>query len=155
MINSPSAAYIHVPFCAHRCGYCDFTLVAGKDHLVGDYLRALEIELRSLASPQPIRTLFRGGGTPTHLSADDRDRLLRLIRGWFELLPGFEFSVEANPKGLGREKVDVLAAHGVNRVSLGVQSFDAGILKTLERDHDAVQIEAAATLLAERIGNYS
>src|SRR4029077_12076938 len=95
--ESPSAAYVHVPFCAHRCGYCDFTLVAGKDHLVGDYLRALEIELSSLVRPRTLRTLFLGGGTPTHLTAPELDRLLELVRAWFELAPECEFSVEANP----------------------------------------------------------
>jgi oxygen-independent coproporphyrinogen III oxidase len=153
--ESPSAAYVHVPFCAHRCGYCDFTLVAGKDHLVGDYLRALEIELSSLERRQPVRTLFLGGGTPTHLPAAALDRLLAILDDWFELLPGFEFSVEANPAGLDRDKVEILAAHGVNRVSLGVQSFDSQILKVLERDHDAAQVEIATALLAERIANVS
>src|SRR4029077_17179703 len=97
--ESPSAAYVHVPFCAHRCGYCDFTLVAGKDHLVGDYLRALEIELRSLKHPQSVRTLFLGGGTPAYLNHDAFYRLLLIVGDWFDLLPGYEFSVEANPAG--------------------------------------------------------
>jgi oxygen-independent coproporphyrinogen-3 oxidase len=151
----PTAAYIHVPFCAHRCGYCDFTLVAGKDHLVGDYLRALEIELRSLQLPRTVATLFVGGGTPTHLSYRDLDRLLALLGRWFNLSAGCEFSVEANPSGFGREKVEVLAAHGVNRVSLGVQSFDKQMLVVLERDHHASEIEAAAALLSERIPRFS
>lgn len=154
-IDSPTAAYIHVPFCAHRCGYCDFTLVAGKDHLVGDYLRALEIELESLGSPRTVSTLFLGGGTPTHLTCGALERLLALVGDWFIFAPGFEFSVEANPAGLDYDKVEILAAQGVNRVSLGVQSFDGPVLKLLERDHDAAQVEAAAALLAGKIGNFS
>jgi oxygen-independent coproporphyrinogen-3 oxidase len=153
--GSPTAAYVHVPFCAHRCGYCDFTLVAGKDHLVGDYLRALAIELESLEFRRRVQTLYLGGGTPTHLDCGALERLLALIDQWFELLPSYEFSLEANPAGLDRAKIDLLAAHGVNRVSLGVQSFDAEVLKLLERDHDAVQIEAATELIAERIPNFS
>ncbi len=62
------AAYIHVPFCAHRCGYCNFTLVAGRDDLIGDYLTAIERELGWLETPREVDTLFLGGGTPTHLS---------------------------------------------------------------------------------------
>jgi oxygen-independent coproporphyrinogen-3 oxidase len=155
LTEAPTAAYIHVPFCAHRCGYCDFTLVAGKDHLVDQYLRALEIELRTLEHPRTISTLFVGGGTPTHLPCAALDRLLALVRRWFDLAPGYEFSVEANPSGFDREKVDLLAAQGVNRVSLGVQSFDESLLEVLERDHDAAQVEAAAALLAERIPNFS
>lgn len=154
-VDTPTAAYIHVPFCAHRCGYCDFTLVAGKDHLVDDYLRALEIELSALGGPRPVATLFLGGGTPTHLTFRELDRLLTLVRRWFEPLANCEFSVEANPSGLDRDKVEVLAAHGVNRVSLGVQSFDSSILAALERDHDAAMVEAAVALLAAIIPNYS
>ena len=65
----PRAAYIHVPFCRHRCGYCNFTLVAGRDDLIGDYLRAIELELARLETPREVDTLYFGGGTPTHLDA--------------------------------------------------------------------------------------
>jgi oxygen-independent coproporphyrinogen-3 oxidase len=153
--DPPTAAYVHVPFCAHRCGYCDFTVMAGKDHLIDDYLQALELEMRSLDSPRPVKTLFLGGGTPTHLTAVQLDRLLTVVRTWIELQPDYEFSVEANPAGLERDKVECLAAHGVNRVSLGVQSFDRQVLALLERDHDARQVEAAVDLLAPRIPNIS
>lgn len=154
-VNPPTAAYIHVPFCAHRCGYCDFTVVAGKDHLAGDYLRALEIEISSLERPREVRTLFIGGGTPTHLDACKLDQLLALATAWFPLATDFEFSVEANPAGLGAEKIEVLAAHGVNRVSLGVQSFDRQILDVLERDHNADQVGSAVGLLHRWIPNVS
>src|SRR3954454_21416098 len=73
--SSPRAAYIHVPFCRHRCGYCNFTLVAGKDDLIAAYLQALEKELSSLQQPQEIDTLFFGGGTPTHLPAANLEQL--------------------------------------------------------------------------------
>lgn len=153
--DSPTAAYIHVPFCAHRCGYCDFTVVAGKDHLAGEYLRALEFEIQSLERPRQVNTLFIGGGTPTHLEARQLDQLLSLVNTWFTLTADGEFSVEANPAGLDAEKIDILAAHGVNRVSLGVQSFDRRILEVLERDHDAAQVEAAVQFISRRIGNFS
>jgi oxygen-independent coproporphyrinogen-3 oxidase len=136
----PRAAYIHVPFCAHRCGYCDFTLVARRDDLVGAYLDALELELASLGEPRQIETLFLGGGTPTHLPADGLRRLLQLLKKWFRLQPEYEFSCEANPAGFTIEKMELLAEGGVNRISLGAQSFDAAVLQTLERDHDATQI---------------
>ncbi|KKK81670.1 hypothetical protein LCGC14_2811110 [marine sediment metagenome] len=70
--SNPRAAYVHVPFCRHRCGYCNFTLVAGRDDLVDDYLRAIELELRSLQQPREVDTLFLGGGTLT-LSGSDQD----------------------------------------------------------------------------------
>lgn len=136
----PRSAYIHVPFCAHRCGYCDFTLVAKRDDLIGAYLEALEIELARLEQPREVDTLFFGGGTPTHLPAPQLERLLRLARSWFPPAPGAEISVEANPAGLDDRKIAALAEAGVNRVSLGVQSFDAAVLELLERDHRGSEV---------------
>jgi oxygen-independent coproporphyrinogen-3 oxidase len=129
------AAYIHVPFCAHRCGYCNFTLVAGRDELVEAYLRAIAIELASLGGPLELDTLFIGGGTPTHLPAAALCRLLALLRETFVLADGFEFSVEANPVDVTPGLAALLADHGVTRLSLGVQSFNADKLCLLERDH--------------------
>ncbi len=166
------SAYLHVPFCRHRCGYCNFTLVAGRDDLIGEYLRALEIELSWLEMPRPVETLFLGGGTPTHLPPRELERLLALARKWFppaaeraEELPRintdaadsnasdprhpcssaakFEFSIEANPIDLDGERTAVLATAGVNRVSIGVQSFDDRKLAVLERDHRRREIEQA------------
>ena len=132
---TPRAAYVHVPFCRHRCGYCNFTLVAGRDDLIEDYFHALELELRTLGQPRVVDTLFFGGGTPTHLAPEPLRRLIELVRHWFVLDEGYEFSVEANPADLNAERLAVLADHGVNRLSLGGQSFDDAKLKTLERDH--------------------
>ena len=154
-LSPPRAAYVHVPFCAHRCGYCDFTLVAGKDQLVEPYLQALARELEALEGRPEIDTLFFGGGTPTHLTPEQLGRLLRLVSDAFILADGYEFSVEANPFGLTPEKVEILADCGVNRVSLGVQSFSAEILQTLERDHREAEIRTAVELLRPRIGNLS
>lgn len=133
----PRAAYVHVPFCVHRCGYCDFTVVAGRDDLIDVYLDALETELSRLESPRPVDTLFLGGGTPTYLPVASLGRLLDLVSAWFPLSEGGEFSVEANPLGLDDDKLALLADRGVNRVSLGVQSFDAAALRLLERDHSS------------------
>ena len=149
----PKAAYIHVPFCAHRCGYCDFTVAVGKDHLAQAYVEALDLELNSLSEQQPVETLFIGGGTPTHLPAAQLDELLQVVRRWFGLAPGAEFSIEANPAGLDDGKIAILAKHGVNRVSLGVQSFDSHVLKTLERDHDAPTICDVVSRVALQIPN--
>lgn len=151
----PRAAYLHVPFCAHRCGYCDFTLVAGRSDLADNYLRALASELRQLERPRDVDTLFFGGGTPTHLEPDKLARLLELARQWFRLAPGYEFSVEANPVGLTDDKLRLMANAGVNRVSLGVQSFDEGLLKLLERDHRETDILDAVTRLQQRFENVS
>ncbi len=140
---TPRAAYVHVPFCRRRCGYCNFTVVAGRDDLIADYLRAVELELRQLQTPREVDTLFFGGGTPTQLPPPALDRLCRLAREWFPLADGHEFSVEANPGDLDDARLAVLRASGVNRLSLGGQSFDDRMLECLERDHRAGQLRHA------------
>jgi len=151
--SKPRAAYVHVPFCVHRCGYCDFTVVAGKDHLIDDYLRALEIELGLLGELKEVDTLFLGGGTPTHLTPDQLRRLLTLLRSRLSLTPGGEFSVEANPADLSNDKLDVLREFGVNRISLGVQSFTTEHLELLERDHREPDIVDAVERVRTRFDN--
>jgi oxygen-independent coproporphyrinogen-3 oxidase len=149
----PRAVYIHVPFCEHRCGYCDFTVIAGRDDLADAYLDALANEMASLKTRRVVDTIFVGGGTPTHLSPKQLERLIRLIADWFTLARAGEFSIEANPDGLTSEKVRVLADGGVNRISLGVQSFDSGVLRVLERVHTERDIEQAVAAVKSRIEN--
>ena len=147
----PRALYIHVPFCFHRCGYCDFTLVAQKDDLIPAYLTALEHELATVTQVYEVDTIFIGGGTPTHLNVSQLQQLIGLIRDRFVLAEGGEFSLEGNPDGLSDETLNTVAELGVNRLSLGVQSFNAEILKTLERHHSAEEaidvIGRASTLI--------
>src|SRR5262249_19071118 len=81
----PRAAYVPIPFCAHRCGYCDFAIAVGQDGLIDRYLDALAAELATLGQPQPVQTLFLGGGTPTHLSARQLERLLTSLERWLPL----------------------------------------------------------------------
>ncbi len=151
----PRAAYVHVPFCAHHCGYCDFAVATGQDHLIDRYLEALAAELATLGKPQPVQTLFLGGGTPTYLSPRQLQRLLGDVLRWLPPLPGHEFSVEANPGTLDADRVAVLADHGVNRVSLGAQSFHEPLLGALERDHRPHHVPAAVECVRKRIANVS
>src|SRR3569623_950119 len=144
--SAPIAAYIHVPFCAHRCGYCNFTLIAGRDDLIEQYLIALRQELSQLGERRPVETLFIGGGTPTHLPPAALERLLCIVSERFELAPGGEFSVEANPFGLDAERMAILAARGMTRVSLGAQSFRPEKLRLLERDHGPSDIARSVEL---------
>lgn len=147
--ETPRSAYVHVPFCAHRCGYCNFTLVAGRDDLIERYLPALARELAGLAQPREVDTLFLGGGTPSYLSAAQADRLLAEIARWLPLAPGHEYSLEANPNDVDAARLDVWRRYGVNRVSLGAQSFASAKLAVLEREHSARQIVAAVDLLKQ------
>ncbi len=151
----PRSAYIHVPFCAHHCGYCDFAVAVGKDHRIDAYLDALEIELAALGSPRPIDTLFFGGGTPTYMPIRALERLLKLVQTWLPLNAGHEFAVEANPGGLDRAKVQLLADFGVNRLSLGAQSFQPTLLHILERDHAPDDVARVVDFVQPIIANYS
>ena len=118
--------------------------MAGRDELIDEYLRALQTELSWLEIPRSVETLFLGGGTPTHLPPPQLEQLLALATKWFPAAgDNLEFSIEANPIDLDASRAAVLAAAGVNRVSLGVQSFDDRKLAVLERDHRRPEIEAA------------
>jgi oxygen-independent coproporphyrinogen-3 oxidase len=152
----PRAAYIHIPFCAHKCGYCDFASLAGSDHLADRYLTALDRELElTLREPQPVDTIFVGGGTPTRLDPPQLSRLMAVIRRWFDLTPGGEWTVEANPGTLDEATVEILAAAGVNRVSLGAQSFQPNLLRALERNHAPDEVARAVDLVRPRFPRWS
>lgn len=152
----PRAVYLHVPFCRRRCDYCDFTLVVGRDGMVRRYLAALELDLVRLREPIEVDTLFLGGGTPTHLEAQDLHRLMELLKRWFQLAPGAEFSVEANPLDLLNEaRTEVLRAAGVNRISIGAQSFQDDELRLLSRDHQGKDVSEAVARIQTWISNVS
>lgn len=139
----PRSAYIHVPFCRHRCGYCNFTLVAGRDDLIVDYLRAIEMELTGLERPREVDTLYFGGGTPSHLGSDGLQRLSETVQTWHPLSAGYEWTVEVNPVDVDARLVDVLRELGVTRISLGGQSFNDAKLRLLERDHSGRDVASA------------
>ena len=128
---APRAAYVHVPFCRHRCGYCNFSVIADRDDLIERYLVAIDRELAILDCPE-VDTVFVGGGTPTHLQNDSLDRFLEIVGSRFQLATAFEWTIEANPEDITDEKLSLLSEHGVNRISLGVQSFNDQKLQRLE-----------------------
>lgn len=146
---TPRSAYIHVPFCVHHCGYCNFAVVAGREDLVEPYLEALGTELSWLKQPREVDTLYFGGGTPTFLAAEQLRRLCELVLEWHPLAANYEWTVEANPGDLDPARIEVLADLGVNRLSLGAQSFRDEKLKLLERDHDRDAILRAIELARE------
>ncbi|MFT4035569.1 MAG: radical SAM family heme chaperone HemW [Patulibacter sp.] len=147
----PFGVYIHVPFCATRCGYCDFnTYVPGEDGAAaaGGYVDAVLAELalarRVLgdAAP-PAHTVFFGGGTPTLLPAAQLARLLAAVRDTFGLAPGAEITTEANPESVNPAKLAALRDAGFTRLSLGMQSAVPHVLATLERTHTPGRPQAA------------
>ncbi len=153
-LQQPRAVYIHIPFCRHRCGYCNFALVAGRDYLIDRFLDALETEIGWLKNTYEVDTVFFGGGTPSHLSAENLNRLNSIVRSRFVIGESCEVTAECNPSDLTETVADALAACGVTRVSLGVQSLNAEKLKILERDHTrnvVQQAVAQARLFAKSV----
>src|SRR5467141_357477 len=138
--------YLHIPFCKHKCGYCDFNAYAGMDRLMPDYVDAIERELvfaRERYPFQQLETVYMGGGTPSLLSAELIARPLRFIRANFNVAPDAEVTLEANPASTDQPKVAAWREGGVNRLSLGVQGFDRRALGVLERRTDGAQAERA------------
>ena len=144
--------YVHLPFCAHRCGYCDFVTVTGHDGEHGDYADALlaELELERHLLADAVETVFLGGGTPTFTEPAALARLLAALPG------AAETTVEANPETVTPELAALLREHGVDRVSLGAQSFQPHLLRVLERHARPEDVRAAAgTLRAAGFDNVS
>ncbi|MDI0273079.1 MULTISPECIES: radical SAM family heme chaperone HemW [Bacillus] len=133
------AAYIHIPFCEHICHYCDFNKFFIKTQPVDEYLAALEKEMQHTIEQkgeQELKTIFIGGGTPTSLTVSQLDKLMNSIHRVLKPTKNLiEFAVEANPDELSLEKLQVLKAAGVNRLSFGVQTFEDDLLKKIGRVH--------------------
>jgi oxygen-independent coproporphyrinogen-3 oxidase len=126
--------YLHVPFCSAKCDYCAFySEAASPPARRRAYLDRLRADLAAASQPEPLASVFIGGGTPSLLEFPELDELLGLVKEYFRLAPDGEWTVECNPDSLDGAKADLLAAHGVNRVSLGVQSFRPELRATLGR----------------------
>ena len=128
--------YIHIPFCVQKCRYCDFISYCGREELYDNYIEALAAEMKEYKG-SVVDTIFMGGGTPTALNAVQLDKLCKAINNNFNISADYEFTSEANPGTLDKEKAGVLLDNGVNRISLGVQSFNDYELKKIGRIHDA------------------
>ena len=134
MQKKPTSAYVHIPFCTQICYYCDFSKVFIKNQPVDSYLEHLLGEYRSY-DIHKLRTLYIGGGTPTALSAPQLETLLDGLTKNLDLSVLEELTIEANPGDLDADKIAVLKNSAVNRVSLGVQTFDDKMLKKIGRSH--------------------
>lgn len=150
--------YLHVPFCTHRCAYCDFNTTAGLDHLIPAYVEALCRETRLVAEAWQRRaaaemlrvdSIYFGGGTPSLLPAEHVRRVLRELRQAFDVTPEAEITLEANPGTTAPATLRALRQAGVNRLSLGAQSADPIILRLLERSHDFDHVRQAVSTARE------
>jgi len=153
----PLSLYIHVPWCVRKCPYCDFNSHTAPEALPeARYVDALIADLESSLPSiwgRKVHTVFIGGGTPSLLSADAIDRLLSAVRARVMLAPDAEVTLEANPGTFERERFAGFFAAGVNRLSLGIQSFDDRFLKALGRVHDVVEAQRAAEAALMIFGN--
>ncbi len=146
--SRPKGVYLHVPFCKHKCHYCDFYSLADSRGREGDYVRRVVEEIHATADiidPRDISSVFFGGGTPTLLEADALLEILDAVRQRFvdESEHVVEWSVEANPETVDADCASALARGGVDRISIGCQSFNPKLLKTLERQHDPASVPIA------------
>lgn len=138
--TAPLGVYIHIPFCAHICPYCDFTTYAGKDDQIGPYVDALERDIArwgATVGDRPVSTVFFGGGTPSMLSGDQMQRVMVACRTGFAMLPEAEITMECNPNNLNPQLLEAYRVAGVNRLSIGAQTLDRRGLRTLGRQHEA------------------
>ncbi len=146
---APYSIYLHIPFCRHRCAYCDFNTYAGLDGLIPEYTRALcqEIEYSAFTSGERLsaQTVFFGGGTPSLLPIDALRAILEALDHSFALADDFELTLEANPGTLSLDYLRSLRRLRVNRISLGMQSASPSELRLLEREHDYPDVIQALT----------
>jgi len=149
--------YVHIPFCASRCSYCDFFSTLRLADVGADYVEAVIAEARLRAAElqgEPVRTLYLGGGTPSQLPLPLLERLVEGLGSVFDLTGLEEFTIEANPDDVSPDWCAALLPLGVNRVSMGVQSFEDDILRFIGRRHTAAQAVAAVDNL-RRAGIYN
>ncbi len=145
MIGAVRSAYLHIPFCASKCWYCDFNSYCGLESLYEDYVKALisEINRTARGSEEDLQTVYFGGGTPTVLPDDDLIRLLNTLRERFGVAKSAEVTIEANPGTVSLRGLKMLRNAGFNRISLGIQSFDDDFLRRIGRTHSRQQAIAA------------
>ena len=154
------ALYLHIPFCVQRCGYCDFATaaVASDSPRIDEYVEQLCLDIRRKAKEGElahIDTVYIGGGTPSHIGMPRLSMLLYTLSLSMRLEPDVECTMEANPESLTANMVRDIWALGVNRLSLGVQSFDDDVLSILGRAHDAERAREAVRMAHERFENVS
>ncbi len=150
--------YLHIPFCRTRCLYCDFASNAIPGHIPDSFINALIDEIASFDGPDAAASFFLGGGTPSLLTPDQLASILDALRNRFNCINDSrlcEITIEANPDDVTSELADAWRQSGINRVSLGVQSFDDAVLEYLGRRHSARQSHLACEIIVERFDNWS
>lgn len=144
------SAYIHIPFCKTICSYCDFCKMFYNEVLVNKYLLELEKEIKKNYKGETLKTIYIGGGTPSSLNIKQLNKLLNIIKT-FKLEENYEFTVECNIENIDKEKLELLYKNKVNRLSIGIQTFNEKYLKFLNRNHTKKEIKEKINL-AKNLG---
>jgi putative oxygen-independent coproporphyrinogen III oxidase len=161
---SPTAAYIHIPFCRRRCFYCDFPISVVGDRppqsesfgTIAEYIEVLCQEIETAQADLPLTTIFFGGGTPSLLSVEQLAKIIETLDRHFTLAPDAEISMEIDPGTFDRTHLQGYRSAGINRVSLGVQSFYLDILQACGRTHTPDDIDAAVEIIHQvELRNFS
>jgi oxygen-independent coproporphyrinogen-3 oxidase len=152
-VRESLSLYVHIPFCRSKCHYCSFNSYSGLDWLVPQYLQALTKEMRSCARQEPVNTIYLGGGTPTLLDSGQLGAVLQACDHSFAVSFDAEISIEANPGDINQPFLEEMRALGINRLSLGAQSWDDAVLKKLGRRHSAAEAVAAYHLARAAFDN--
>ena len=151
MNSVPRHVYVHVPFCARRCTYCDFAIAVRREVPVRGYVAGVAAELRlrlEAGAPSEVDTIYLGGGTPSLLGATGIADVLGVLEPYFSRMPNAEVTLEANPEDVTEVAAAAWRTAGINRVSLGIQSFDPRVLAWMHRVHDVAGAERAAHVIA-------
>lgn len=148
--NNTVGLYLHIPFCQKKCHYCDFLTFVNRDDTIHEYVNYLIKEIQLYKDHDySVDTIYFGGGTPSHIDADYIAEIMQAIDQNFNILPECEISIEMNPESVSREKLTAYVTAGLNRFSMGVQSFDDQVLKLMGRLHNRQSVLEKIDLMAE------
>ena len=155
LLNKPFSLYVHVPYCLKRCGYCDFNTYTPSEldredqieSWLDSAIKEVELARRVLKAELTIDSIFFGGGTPSLLDSNTVDNFIQSVKNNFNLNPGLEITIEANPDSINEEKSQRWLNSGINRVSIGMQSSTKEVLKKLDRTHNPANVSHSVDIL--------
>lgn len=145
-MKSIESVYIHIPFCSSICTYCDFSKMLYYEKFASSYLEALFDEVKEKYNGEEIKTIYIGGGTPSVLNLKDLKKLFEITK-IFKLKKDYEFTIECNVNDINEEKLEIFKNNGINRISIGVQSFNSEILKKMNRFHTYEEVKQKIELI--------
>lgn len=140
-MTNPIGLYLHIPFCQKKCNYCDFLTYTDEDEKIDLYVQYLLNEIRLYKNQNIfLDTVYIGGGTPSYLAASYMDKILKELKNTFKITENAEITIEMNPESVTEEKIKIYLENGVNRFSMGVQTFNNDVLQIMGRIHNSYTV---------------